>query len=134
MDVGSGLPRGEAWRRMGRLLEDSKPTAHGAPDDGVVVEFDCDVPRLYYVSLVPYANRDEIRRYVEPEGGRALEGGVAVRRGLSWSGRTGYSPLHLLARFDDRWRSSSPSATSSASPSSDSRKRGRRFPLLSVDC
>ena len=133
MDVGSGLSEGEAWRYMGRLLKDSKTTAHGTPDDRVVVEFDRDVPRLYHVALVPYANGNEVGGYVEPECGRALKRRVAVRRGLPWSRWTGYSPLHLFTRFDDRWRSSPPSAASSPSPPSDSRKRGGRLPLLFVD-
>ena len=134
MDVGSGLPRGKAWGCVGRLLKDSKATAHGAPDDGVVVELDRDVPRLYYFSLVSYADGNEVGGYIDPEGRRALERGVTVRRGLPWSRWTGYSPLYLLTRFDNRWRSSPPSATSSPSSPPDSRKRGRCFPLLSVDC
>ena len=78
MDVEGGFPGGEARRSVGWLLEDSKATTHGAPDDGVVVEFDSDVPHLCDLPLVLYTNGDEVWGYVDPKALRAFVRRVGV--------------------------------------------------------
>ena len=79
MNVGGGFPGGEAWCGVGRLLKDPEATTHGAPDDGIVVELDGDIPRLRDLPLVSHANRDKVQGDVDP---KAL--GALVRRVGVW--------------------------------------------------
>ena len=75
MNVGGGFPGGEVQRGMGWLFEDPEATTHGAPDDGIMVELDGDVPCLSDLPLVPHTDGDEIWGYIDP---KAL--GAFVRR------------------------------------------------------
>ena len=134
MDVGGGFPGGEARRGVGWLFEDSETTTHGAPDDGVVVEFDGDVLRLRDLSLMSHTDRDEVWGNIDPKARRAFIHGVAVRRGLLRGDGTSYSPLHLLAHFDKCWWTSPPPVLSSPSSSLGSCRRGDFLLLFSVDC
>ena len=61
---------GEVQCGMSLLLEDLKATTYGTPDDGVVVEFDSDVPCLRDLLLVSHTNGDEVWGYINP---KALE-------------------------------------------------------------
>ena len=79
MDIEGGFPGGEMWRDVCWLLEDPEAVTHGAPDDGVVVEFDSDVLRLRDLPLVSHTNGDKVWGYVDPE---AL--GALVRRVGVW--------------------------------------------------
>ena len=134
MDVGGGLPGGEAWRGMGWLLENPKATTHGAPDDGVVVEFDGDIPHLRNLPLVVHTNRDEVRGYVDPEALGTFICGVAVQKGLSQGDGAGYLPLHVLTCFDDRGWASPPPVLSSPSSPLGPRRWGSFLSFFSVDC
>ena len=103
MDVGGGLPRGEARRGVGGLLEDPEAATHGAPDDGVVVEFDGDILRLRDLPLVSHSNGDEVWGYIDPKALGAFVRGVGVWGRLPWNRGTSYSPLCFFMRFDNRW-------------------------------
>ena len=134
MNVGGGLPGGEAWRDVGWLLKDPKATPHSAPDDGVVVELDGDVPHLRDLPLVAHANGEEVWGHIDPESLGAFIRGIAVQRGLSRGDGAGYLPLHILMRFDDHGWTSPPPVLSPSSSSSASRHRGDFLPFFSVDC
>ena len=82
MKVGGGLPVGEARCYMGQLFEDSEASAHGAPDDRVIVEFDGDILCLHNLPLMVHTDRDEVEGYVDPEALGAFVRGIGVRGGL----------------------------------------------------
>ena len=79
MDIGGSFPGGEAQRSVGWLLKDPEAVTHGAPDNGVVVEFDGNIPRLRDLPLMSHTNGDKVWGYVDPE---AL--GTLVRRVGVW--------------------------------------------------
>ena len=133
MDVGGGFLGGEAWCGVGWLLKDPEATTHGTPDDGVMVEFDGDVPCLRDLPLMPHMDGDEVWGYVDPKALGAFVCRVAVWRGLLQRDGTGYSPSCLFVRFDDRRLSSPPSVAPSPLSSSNLRKRGVCFPFFSID-
>ena len=134
MDVGGGLPGGEAWRGMGWLLKDPEAVTHSAPDDGVVVEPDSDVLCLRDLPLVVHTNGDEVWGYVDPKTLGAFVCGIAVRRGLWRGDGAGYLPLHVLTCFDDCGWASPPPVLSSPSSSLGSCRRGSFLPFFSIDC
>ena len=67
MNVGGGLLGGEAWHGMGWLLKDPEAVTHSAPDDGVMVKFDGDVPRLRDLPLMSHIDGDKVGGYIDPE-------------------------------------------------------------------
>ena len=79
MNIEGGFLGGEAWRGVGWLLEDPEATTHSAPDDGVMVELDGDVPRLCDLPLVLHTDGDEVWGYIDPEALRALVRRVGVQ-------------------------------------------------------
>ena len=83
MNVGGGFPGGEAWHGVGWLFEDPEATTYSAPDDGVMVKFDGDVPRLRDLPLMSHTDGDEIWGYVDPKALGAFVRGVGVRGRLS---------------------------------------------------
>ena len=133
MDVGGGLLRGEARRGVGRLLEDPEAATHGAPDDGVMVEFGSDVPCLRDLPLMSHANGDEVRGYVGPKALGAFVRRVGVWGRLPWNRGTSYTPLHFFMRFDNRWWTSPPPVLPPPSSSSNLCRWGDFLPLFSVD-
>ena len=76
--MGGSFPGGEARRGVGWLFEDPETATHGAPDDGVVVECDSNVPHLRDLPLVSHTNGDKVWGYVDPEALGALIHGVGV--------------------------------------------------------
>ena len=133
MDVGGGLPRGEAWCGVGGLLEDSEAATHGAPNDGVMVEFDGDIPRLHDLPLMSHTNGDEVRGYVDPKALGAFVHGVGVWGRLPWDRGASYSPLCFFMCFDNCWWASPPPVLPPSSSSSSSRHRGSFLPFFSID-
>ena len=79
MNVGGGFPGGEAWRSVGWLLKDPEATTHSAPDNGVMVELDSDIPCLRNLPLMSHLDGDEVRGYVDPKALGALVRRVSVR-------------------------------------------------------
>ena len=92
MDMGGSFPGGEARRGVCRLFKDPEAATHGAPDSGVVVEFDGDVLRLHDLPLVSHTNGDKVWGHVDPE---AL--GTLVRRVSVWGGVAAKQRDWLLA-------------------------------------
>ena len=68
---------------MGWLFEDPEATTHSAPDDGVMVKFDGDIPCLRDLPLMLHTDGNEVWGYVDPEALRAFIRGVSVWGRLS---------------------------------------------------
>ena len=134
MDVEGGLLRGKAWRGMGGLLEDLEAATHGAPDDGVVVEFDGDIPRLRDLPLMSHSNGDEVWGYVDPKALGAFVHRVGVWERSSWSRGTSYLPLCSFMHFDNRRWTFPPPVLPPSLSSSSSHRWGDFLSLFPIDC
>ena len=134
MNVGGGLPGCEMGRGVGWLFKDLEASTHSTPDDGVVVKLDGDVPCLRDLPLMSHADGDEVGGYVDPKALGTFIRGVSVQGRLSRGSGTSYSPLHLLARFNDCWWASPSPILSPSSSSSSLCRWGDLLPFFSVDC
>ena len=61
---------------VGFLLEYAESVAHGAPDNRVSSELDCDIPCLGDLPLMMQLEQDEIWGDIQPESLRAFIGMV----------------------------------------------------------